>query len=633
MSKKNIKPQPPKNPKAKPQKLNKTQHSTFKTQNYIYLALIIIITIASYSSSFKNDFIRSYDDKEFIIDNPYIKNLSFESVKTIFATPHWSANYIPLTTLTWAIEFNKFGLNPKPYIINNIILHLLNICLVFWLIFLLTKRHEAAIISALLFALHPMHVESVTWISERKDVLYTFFYLASLIAYIKYISKPKLSIINYALSISLFVFSAFAKSAAITLPIVFILIDYLNNRKFSIKQLAEKIPFFAVSLGIGIAAIQAQKSVGAINLLYDFNFIDKIFLFTYSLMYYIIRFIAPYNFAIIHFYPVKSGGLLPWEYYVSPLFLAALVFIAFRAGKLKKDILFGLAFFFVGLLLVLQFIPLGPSVVSERYTYIPYIGFGYIISQAYCKLQTPNFKLQTYFFGALTILCAFFIISTYNVNKVWKDSVSLFTNLVEKYPNSDMANYDAGYAKMQIGTEQKDPANPAAFTDEANKNFIEALKYFDKTLSINNKYTTAYVSRGLAKHYLKQYKEEIPDYTEAIKLDSRYFEAYNNRGTAKAMLQDYAGAIPDYTKALEIKYDYSTNVNRGNAYLLLPDYPKAIENYDICIQNNPRDPVVFYNRASAKYNIQKKASACEDWQIAAQLGYTQANEKLKQYCK
>ena len=623
MSKKDIK---------KSQQTKKTQVSGKKIQisnsknelikRYIYLALIIIITIISYSDTIKNDFIKSYDDKEFIIDNPYIKNLSVESVKTIFTTPHFSANYIPLSTLTWAIEYNKFGLNPKPFIFDNIILHLLNIILVFQLILLITKRNDAAIISSLLFAIHPMHVESVTWISERKDVLYTFFYLASLIYYIKHITKQSISKLpNYQItkfyffSFILFTLSAFSKSAAITLPIIFILTDYYYNRKFSIKQLAEKIPFFAVSLGIGIAAIYAQRSVGAVNALYDFNFIDKVFMFTYSIMYYLIRFIVPYNFAIIHFYPPKTGGMLPIEYYLSPLFLSGLVILALKSGKLKKDMIFGLSFFIIGLLLILQFIPLGPSIVSERYTYIPYVGLGLIISQLYIKLKTQNPKLKTYFIGALAILCGFFIISTYNVNKVWKDSIALFTNLVEKYPSSDMANYDLGYAKMSAGLNE------------------EAIKYFDKTISLNNKYTTAWVSRGLAKHYLKRYKDEIPDYTEALKLNPEYFEAYNNRGTAKAMLTDYAGAAKDYDEALAIRPDYATSLNRGNAYLLLPDYKKAIENYDYCLKNNPQDPVIYFNRASAKYNINQHESACQDWNTSLQLGYKQADEKLKQFCK
>ena len=648
MSKKDIKKPQSTNkqqPKAFDSKANKATNSKnnsyqLSTNNYqlkqiIYLAVILVITFISYSNTFNNKFINAYDDKEFFLDNPYIKGLTMDSVKTIFATPHWSANYIPLTTFTWAVEYNHFKLNPKPYIIDNLILHLLNTILVFFLIFILTGfnksnkllqtldfRLQTSFIVALLFGIHPMHVESVTWLSERKDVLYVFFYLLSLIAYIRYFiltnhSNPKRSVYYYLAAIFLFILSALSKSAAITLPIVFLLIDWYFSRKFTIKLLLEKIPFFIVSLIIGIAAIKAQQSVGAINLLYDFNFIDKIFLFTYSIAYYIVSFIIPFNFAIIHFYPNKVAGWLPVVYYLSPIFLAIIGFIIIKSGNLKKDLIFGFSFFIIGLLLVMQFIPLGPSVVSERYTYIPYIGLGYILARIFIVLNHNYLNKSVYYSTRIFIISLglFFIVTTYNLNKVWKDSVSLFQNLADKYPDSDMANYDLGYAIMQAGHN------------------AESIPYFTKAINLNHDYATAYVSRGLANHYLSKHKEEIPDYTEALRINPNYFEAYNNRGTANAMLANYAAAIQDYNKALNIKSDYGTYLNRANAKLLLPDYKNAIDDYSICLKYNTHDPTIYYNRATAEYNSGDHQSACNDWQAALQIGYKPADEKLKQFCK
>ncbi len=584
----------------------------------IWLGIILLLTIIIYSNSIKNDFINTYDDKEYIIDNNFIKSVSADAVKTIF-TKYQVANYHPLTTLSWAIEYNLFGLNPKPYHIDNLILHLLNIILVFQLIFMLTKRNETSIIAALLFAVHPMHVESVTWLSERKDVLYAFFYLCSVISYILFISKNKKAGF-YVLSLVFYLLSAFSKSAAITLPIVLLIIDYYYSR-LNIKTAIEKAPFFAISIIFGVVAMIAQRSVGAVNQLYDFNLVDKVFMFFYSIWYYFASFFAPYNFAIIHYYPHKVNGLLPAIYYISPLLILALVLIIslklkFVDMKFKKDLIFGLSFFLVGLLLIVQFIPLGPAIVSERYSYIPYIGLGLIIGQLYCKFADKKAVNSIFAFRFLLFaFVIFFSISTYSRNKVWKNSLTLFNDLANKYPDSDMGNYSAGYANVKFGM------------------YEDAMKYFDKAISIDPKYTLAYVNRALCKHNMKDYQGEISDCSIAIQLNPSSQEAYNNRGTGRAMIKDYAGAIEDYSKSIKINPDYSTYLNRANAKLMLPDYKGAVEDYNICLKYNSQDAVTYYNKGIAEYNLNQRKEACDDWQHSSEMGYAGANEKLKQFCK
>src|SRR3989339_423851 len=216
-------------------------------RNIIFsVCLILIVTFISYHSSIKNDFV-NWDDNLYITGTNKIRELSLKSIVNFFTS--------------FDIEYKFFKLNPHAYHLTNLILHLINCLLVFWLIVLLSKKASVSFIVALLFGIHPLHVESVAWISERKDVLYALFYLGSIISYIYYLKGETLHFIQgdskkqndggkkyYYYSIFLFLLSLLSKSMAVTLPFVLILTDYLNNKKINKNTLKEKIPFFILSI-------------------------------------------------------------------------------------------------------------------------------------------------------------------------------------------------------------------------------------------------------------------------------------------------------------------------------------------------------------------------------------------------
>ena len=182
----------------KKNKQQKSKSTDSKLKENIYLLAIIIFVYLIYFISLKNDFIINWDDHLYVTENDMIKDFSWKGIKTIFSTFHYE-NYHPLTNLSNAIEYRFFGLNPLPYHLFNLFLHLLNVGLVFRLMKLFSRRKEIAIISSLFFGIHPMHVESVARISERKDLLYACFYLLSLIYYLQYIQKKKHITLYYAL--------------------------------------------------------------------------------------------------------------------------------------------------------------------------------------------------------------------------------------------------------------------------------------------------------------------------------------------------------------------------------------------------------------------------------------------------
>ncbi|MDD4215450.1 MAG: glycosyltransferase family 39 protein, partial [Bacteroidales bacterium] len=227
------------------------QKKSFHIPPWIIYA-ILAVTAIMYSRALFNGF-ASLDDDDYLFDNPFIKHFNFESLKEIFSS-FYLGNYHPLTTLTYLFEYHIYGLNPLPFHVLNVLLHLVNVMLVYKLSEKLSGQRFTALLVSAFFALHPMHVESVAWISERKDVLYTLFYIASLLAYLKYLKQANKGR-HYLICLSLFVLSLLSKSAAVTLPVLMIAIDFYKKRKPVLKMFLEKIPFLLLSLLFGILAL------------------------------------------------------------------------------------------------------------------------------------------------------------------------------------------------------------------------------------------------------------------------------------------------------------------------------------------------------------------------------------------
>jgi hypothetical protein len=251
---------------------------------------------------------------------------------------------------------------------------------------------EVAAITALFFAIHPMHVESVAWISERKDLLYSFFFISGLSTYYEYIHATANRNKWYIYTILLFLCSLLSKSTAIIFPLMLLIFDYYFRRGWKKKVLFEKIPFFLLSLVFGVITILSQKSAGAINadLMPEYNLLQRFFVVCFTTSYYIVKLFLPFNLAVLHFAPTE----LPYYYYLSPLFLLLLALLVYRSRTMKRELIFGLLFYLAGVSLTSQVIPVGYTVVSERYSYIPYIGLFFILGCFYAAVQNKNYFVK-----------------------------------------------------------------------------------------------------------------------------------------------------------------------------------------------------------------------------------------------
>jgi len=543
------------------------------------LYLILAITFFSFYPSLKYGFVNR-DDNFYVTENPLIKELSWENIKTIFSHP-FMGHYHPLTLLSNSLEYHFFKLNPLVYHLTNLILHLMNGLLVFLMTFMLKGGVLTSLVVSLLFGVHPLHVESVVWISARKDVLYTFFFLGSLILYLHY--QKTQSVRTYLLSFILFILSLLSKSMAVTLPVVLLLCDYLLHRKFDRKCLIEKIPFLITALIFGISAFLAQGTGRTIGPKPSFSFINMIFVMSEALVFYVSKLILPIKLSCL--YPFIRGDS-PWRYVYMLFILGFLIggVLLIIWGKNRKTI-FGLLFFLVTLLPIL---PL--KIVADRFTYVPFLGiffiFGEGFSWLYSRSQRDSRLMRTLFSIVLIGIIGVFSFLTWEGSQVWKDSIALWGNVIKKYPNLPKAYASRGEAYSEIGQ------------------YDQAIKDYTQALEINPKYAEAYYDRGNT--YVKRglLDQAISDYTKALEIDPRHAKAYYNRGNAYAKRELLDQAISDYTKALEANTQYvEAYTNRGSIYLTRGEYEKAISDFKKAIGINSRYAIAYYNQALAYEKI------------------------------
>ena len=521
------------------------------------LIVVLAITSVAYYPSMNNGFL-NWDDIIYVMNNDMIKTFSIGNVSKMFSS-FYMGNYHPFIIFSFAVDYLFFQLNATGYHVHNLILHLINTFLVYaFCYFLLNKKINIALIVSLLFAIHPIHVESVAWISERKDLMYTMYFILSLISYLFYIEKKEGKYL--ILSVALFVFSLLSKAQAVTLPLVLILIDYFLSRKISLKTILEKIPFFILSLIFGIVAIYAQQADNSVNP-NNISVFNSLFYAQYSIWVYLFKLVFPIWQTCLYEYPVDLSGNPPLYIYLSPLIILLLGFMIFKTWKKWKTGTFSILFFLVTIFPVLQFLPVGQAIVAERYAYIPYIGLFILIASLFVMAwdKAKNSSARMLYTSLGYVIIAFLSIATFNRTKIWYDSVTLWTDVMEKNPKS----------------------------------------------------VTAYVNRGYMYNQYKDYEKALQDCNDGIKLDSNYFKFYVNRAVSYRNTGRYDLAIGDFSKALlKNPKDYSTYLDRGILYTdQFQKYDLGIADFKVYLTFRPDDVNGSYNMAVAYFKKQSFDSA------------------------
>ena len=542
---------------------------------------ILILTALLYSKAVFNDF-NNFDDDAFILNNPLVKDLSWKGIVAIFSNFN-NGKYQPLTTLSFAIEYHFFGFKPLVFHLTDVILHLLSTWYVFKIAERLSGHRITAIVVSVLFAVHPLHVEDVAWASERKDLLYALFYLLALLNYLRYIDSG-FRIKYYLLTFLFFLVSLFSKTEAISLPLLMIVTDVYKQRRINGKVLLEKMPFllfFFLFAVLGFISNQSDGGLGNVSVSNYYGLINRIFLFTSVPAFYIIKLIAPFGLSAMHYYPDVHNGALPWPYYASLPFMLFIIWVIVRRNSFRREMLFGISFFLVTICVMPQIVFVGPSLTPERYSYIPYIGFFYVIGQWMTTITMPVWKNLA---GALfMLLIIFFCVQTWLRIDVWKSSETLYTDVLEK--NASIA--DCSYFHWSMGN----------------------------TMVIDGKLP-----------------EAIEEFSEALREHPGYAEAYANRGVAYFQAGDIKPAISDLDVAIRLKSsDPRTYYNRASCEASIGNFAKALTDYNVFIALKPDDKTAYADRGMVRLSLKDTTGACEDWKKAAGLGNDMALQLLQNF--
>ena len=555
-------------------------------QMWIWLGVALVATAICYFPMLSHE-LTNWDDLYYVTLNKLLIGPDYAG---IFREPVVS-NYHPITILSLALNYQIGQLSPFSYLLTNYILHIINVALVFMLVLRLSQGQQlVAFISSLIFAIHPMHVESVAWVAERKDVLYTFFYLLSLLSYWRYITSENRN--HYYIALVFLLLSLLSKPAAIVLPMVFVLFDYWRGR--SVKaNLIEKIPAFVLAGACAILTlkIQSVKAVAALDMI---PLMVRPLFACYALMIYLVRFVVPYPLSTFHPYPPIDQ--LGWPILISPVFVIALAFVLWRFRS-NKIVVFGIFFYVINLLLVLQIVSFGNTIVSERYTYVPYIGIAFMLGM----LLIQRSKQLLYGTSAL-VLVGFGWMCMQQV-QVWRDSGTLWDNVIKHYPlsavpRSNRANYVAGLAAEPAYAAQAKNMNLQAFGDcdtavmvdpkhapgyriravvalRLNR-YAQAAKDADDLKVLMPEDPVGYTIGASANFKLGNGEKSLADYNQAVKMLPGDADVLNGRGTLLFnFFHRYQDAFKDFEQALSLRKDGSIYLNRSRCYYMFGDMAKA----------------------------------------------------------
>ena len=409
--------------------------------------LLVLITVVVFSPTLFNDFQRGWDDGWILLDNPYVVETSFGSIQYHF-THFFVGQYSPINTLVYSFIYKLFGFNPMAYHIMCLIVHIINVCLVYVTIkrmvallkpdFKSNRVHFYTFLVALIFAIHPLQVESVAWISASKILLYSFFTLLAIWCYTKYIESSKL--IWYFAVFLCYALGFGSKEQAIILPLVLLIFDYAHGRlhinrpdpKIIYKRVfLEKIPLFFAALAFWY--FSSINNTGVISIENTYPLYQRTWFGMHSVSEYIFRFLAPVKLYYYYFFPMEIGDKLPlyfWGYAILMLIIGGFIWGHYK--KRNKLVIFGFLFFVVNIILVLHILPMPrKTITADRYMYLSIIGLS-IILVWYIDYLYFNYRAFTKYMVVVVITYSIGLgTHTFFRTQEWKDSEHIKHNIKE----------------------------------------------------------------------------------------------------------------------------------------------------------------------------------------------------------
>jgi hypothetical protein len=586
-----------------------------KTQSVIYYLAgsVAVITFAVYLASLQNQFL-NWDDGTYVVGNPHIRSMNLTFFRWAFLD-FYAANWHPLTWISHALDYAVWGLSPLGHHLTNNILHALNTFLVVLLAARLIEAngiypHQdpppsglftliAAGVTGLLFGLHPLHVESVAWVAERKDLLCAFFFLLSITTYRDYvgtvqdgprgnISRSRFFGKYYLLTTLFLVLALLSKPMAVSLPAVLLILDwYPFKRIHSLKTMGtafiEKLPFFALSLASSIVTILAQRTAGALASLDVRPLPSRVLVATQSLIAYLSKMLLPLKLIPYYSYP-RDISLLSPEYLVPIVLVAGISSLCLVFARKQRVWLAVWSYYVITLLPVIGIVQVGAQAMADRYTYLPSLGpflLVGLLAAGICRKAVAKWRPPAKIGGAVAALALLVLLSYSTVRQinVWENSVALWTYTIKREPSSHPLIY------RSLGL---------ALLDEGRIN--EAIANFQIALSKSPYYVKAHDGLGRAYEKAGWPEKAIEQYQIVVNLAPDDARARYTLGLALFNKGSMQKAIDQFEVALKLNPDdaevqYTAGCVYGEAGLM----DIAIKHLQLAIRLQPNYALAHYN--------------------------------------
>lgn len=632
-----------------------TKVLTFRrhTSELLISLLLILATLIAYYRIQNSEFI-SFDDEMYVTSNPYVQSgINLKGILWAFTTTR-AGNWHPLTWLSHMLDYDLYGLNPAGHHATNLLFHVANTLLLFLLFRWMTGKPWQSSFVAALFALHPLHVESVAWVAERKDVLFAFFWMLTTWGYVRYVEKPKLH--RYLLIILCFVSALLSKPMAVTLPFVLLLLDYwpLGRLKFKksvntdqgrvpiFRLILEKVPLFFLTAALSSLTILAQWKGGAVTSLGKLPLEIRIGNALISYVKYIAKMIWPDRLAVLYPHPI----ILPlWEAVAAALLLTTVTVMVILVIRRRPYYVVGWLWYLGTLVPVIGLVQVGTQAMADRYTYIPLIGLFIMVAYGVPEILAGWRYRRVALFTSGGLLLSILMTITILQVQHWQNSTKLFNHTLQVTVNNPLIHNNLGVTLMRQGKDQEaivqymnalkiNPGyadahyNLAALLarqgkdQEAISHFIEALRirpgkveahndlgaillkqgkiheaivHFTEAMRINPNYVAAYFNLGTLLVKQGRNEEAIPYFSEALRINPKDAKVHNNLGSALAREGKIQEAMAHYNQALQINPDYAdAHCNLGSLLARQGKDQEAITHYTEVLRINPSDAQVHY---------------------------------------
>jgi len=597
-------------------------------QHLVVAFLLAALTVAVFRQTLWYDF-TNYDDSRYVRDNPHVRaGLTSESVRWALTTDYEST-WGPVVWLSYLADRAMFGMGPRGFHRTNVLLHVANVLLLFLVLRRMTGSVWRSGFVAALFAIHPLHVESVAWIAERKDVLSGLFWMLAMLAYVSYAERPSGK--RYGLVALAFALGLMAKPMLVTLPLALLLLDYWPSGRFEsarrktgsgyrawVDLTREKVPLLVLSAVFSFFAFVVQKKGGAVSSLSDISLGVRVANALVSYVKYIGKMVWPANLAAI--YPHPGSALPSWQVVASGAALVIVSGFVLTAGRARKYLAMGWVWYLVTLLPVIGIVSIGAQAMADRYTYLPLIGLSIIVAWSIPDmLSIPREGVKSVAKGradvepggrnrpTVPLAAAVAVLAltglAYVQTGYWRNSVTLFEHALECTSNNYVAHNQLGAALHEQGDME------------------DAIKQYQEALRINPRYVGAQGNLGIALFEMGRARAAIPILSQVSRNYPQEVRTRINLGMALEQVGKTDEAFREYREAVRLAPDnMAARGSLGNALLKQGKPDDAIAQYLEMVRINPGESGAHHNLAIAFFDKRDYARAWQEVHLCEEYG-------------